>query len=227
MCKRGLRADSWIVVKHNVDCAREDWIIPEFTVPESQPHDLALDLLKAILVQWVKDKGRNAQVARNLAVRFYEEKPSIGVDPDLCVIEPSAPDGNFLSSLCLWKEGHEPPVLAVEVVSEGHPFKDYTLAPEKYAYCGVQELWIFDPLMVGPKRLGGPWAIQVWRRQQTGAFERVYAGEGPAYSEVVDGWLFAVSDGHKLRIASEETGENFWLTPAEKERAEKEKERAE
>jgi Uma2 family endonuclease len=114
-------------------------------MPESQSHDLILDLLKLLLLAWVRRIGLNAQVARNLAVRWDEAHPNIGVDPDLCVIAPKTPEGDDLSSLCLWKEGHRPPVLAVEVVSENHPRKDYVSAPDRYAASGAEELWIFVP----------------------------------------------------------------------------------
>ena len=48
---------------------------------------------------------------------------------------------------------------------------------------GTRELWVFDPLLVGPAAHGGPMTLQVWRRDTSGTFRRVYAGEGPARSE--------------------------------------------
>jgi hypothetical protein len=35
--------------------------------------------------------GRDALVAENLAFRWNERRPSIGVDPDVCLIEPAPP----------------------------------------------------------------------------------------------------------------------------------------
>ncbi len=46
------------------------------------------------------------------------------------------------SSLRTWHEDEPPPIVAVEVVSENTPRKDYVVVPEKYAASGVGELWI-------------------------------------------------------------------------------------
>jgi Uma2 family endonuclease len=212
-----------IVLRYEV--STRDWTLPEEPVPESQPHDLAVDLVKAILLHWVATTARNAQVARNLAVRWDAQRPQTGTDPDLCVIEPRTPEGDDLTSLCTWRPGHASPKLAIEVVSESNTVKDYVAAPERYAACGVDELWIFDPKLVGSARFGGPQRIQVWRRADDGAFERVYAGEGPAWSPYVAGWLFAVDEGRKLRIAGDREGTVWWPTGEEAERAAKEAER--
>ncbi len=209
-----------VVLRYEIPRTRPDWTLPEEPVPESQPHDQALDLLKAILLAWVARSGRSAQVARNLAVRWDEREPNVGVDPDLCLIEPRTPEGDDLESLCTWKPGHAPPRLAIEVVSS-RPRKDYTTAPEKCAAAGVHELWIFDPKLVGPKIGGGPHRIQIWRREDDG-FHRISAGDGPARSPAVSGWLVAVHEGQRLRIADDQEGTRWWLTPEERERAEKE-----
>jgi hypothetical protein len=217
---------SSILVRYKVPATREDWTLPEEPVPESQPHDLALDILKLLLLAWVRRRGLNAQVARNLAVRWDEEHPKVGVDPDLCVIAPRTPEGDELSSLCLWREGHRPPKLAIEVVSENSPRKDYVSAPERYAASGTEELWIFDPKLSGPKSHGGPFRIQLWRRGPDGEFARAYAGEGPVLSPAVGGWLMAVDEGRRLRIADDEALTSWWMTQEETERAAKEAERA-
>jgi Uma2 family endonuclease len=195
-------------------------------VPESQPHDIVVDLLKQILLAWAARVG-DAQVARNLAVRWDESRPQMGVDPDLCVIRPPTPEGDELMSLCTWERGHSPPVLAVEVVSASNARKDYATAPERYAACGTAELWVFDPRLVGPRLGGGPHRLQIWSRTDDGDLTRTYAGTGPAWSKAVDGWVLAVDEGRKLRIASDPRGEAMWLTSAESERTEKERERAE
>ncbi len=208
-----------VTLRYDVDTARDEWTLPEEPVPESQPHDRVLDLIKAILLCWVARTGRSAQVARNLAVRWDETRPNVGVDPDLCVISPRTPEGDDLTSLCTWKPGHRPPVIALEVVSESKPGKDYVSAPERYAASGTGELWIFDPKLAGPVSHGGPHRLQVWRRSADGAFERVYAGEGPAYSAQADAWLFAVDEGRRLRVADDREGTSWWPSAVEAERA--------
>lgn len=205
----------------------DDWVLPEEPVPESSLHDLASDLLKLLLLAWVARMGRLAHVGRNLGVHWDKDRPAIGVAPDIVVLDPAPPEGELdLTSLQLWREGHHPPVLAVEIVSSSRPAKDYVTSPERYAASGTQELWIFDPRLVGPKRSGGPHRIQVWRRGDDDSFERIYAGDGPVFSPAVGGWLFVVREGHLLRIAEDEAGTRWWMTEAEAERAAKEAERA-
>ncbi len=106
------------------------------------------------------------------------------------------------------------------------PKKDYNEGPLKYAASGTRELWIFDPERRGRGVMGGPWALQVWRRTRTEEFRLEYTGDGPAYSEELGAWLVVTDEGQRLRIADDEAGERLWLTVAEEERAAKETERA-
>jgi Uma2 family endonuclease len=214
-----------VTVQYAVPRTRPDWTLEEELLPESQPHDLTLDLLKAILVEWVSRSGRAAHVTRNLAVRWERSQPKIGTDPDLSVLEPAPPDADELDSLCTWQPNHPPPRLSIEVVSS-HARKDYVAAPEKCAAAGIDELWVFDPHLAGPRLGGGPHRLQLWRRLPHG-FTRVYAGDGPVYSPYLDAWVFAVNEGRRVRIADDEAGSRWWLTAEERERAERERERAE
>jgi len=203
----------------------EEWVIPEGTVPESIPHSSCTLHIWSLLAFWAKNAGRELFVARNLAVRWLESRPAIGIDPDVCVLEPPPPEVEALSSLCLWKPGHVPPVLAFEVVSQSHPYKDYVGIQERYATIGTRELVVFDPLLHGPKSLGGPVLFQLWQRTAEDRFERVYAGTGPVFCETLDAWL--AEEGGRLRISSSRFGQHRWLTESEYERAEKEHEQAE
>jgi hypothetical protein len=72
--------------------------------------------------------------------------------------------------------------------------------------------------MAGPRDKGGPFRLQVWRRDEQGDFLRVYAGEGPARSEALDAWVFVVSEGSSLRIADDAAGTLWWKTREEAER---------
>lgn len=214
------------IVQYDVARSRDGWEISEETMPESVLHDEAVELLKALLAAWAARGGGVSRVVRNLAVRWDEANPKIGVDPDVCVLSPVPPDVEDLRSVRTWLPEHSAPVLAVEVVSETNPHKDYTLAPDKYAASAVGELWIFDPLRCGPRSHGGPFRIQVWSRAPDGTFARTYAGEGPAFSPALGAWLVASDEGRKLRIASDEAATEFWSTAEEAERAAKEAERA-
>ena len=190
-------------------------------MPVSVLHDEIATLLRAILASWA-EKAASCLVARDLAVRWDETHPQFGVDPDVAVFEPAPPTGSSLRSVRTWDTGHGPPLLAVEIVSETNPHKDYLVAPDKYAASGTQELWMFDPLLSGPRSQGGPFRLQVWSRDAGGDFVRTHAGEAPARSSVLEAYIVVVDDGQKLRIANDREGKDLWLTAEERERAAKE-----
>ncbi len=214
-----------ISVRYPVRLAEDAWVIPEEgPVPESTTHDAAVQRLKMLLDAWVTRTKRLARITRNLAIRWLESAPTVGIDPDVAVIEP-CPKEAHLRSLRTWKPGHVAPRLCFEVVSENHPYKDYAGIQDRYAAMGARELIVFDPLLVGPRALGGPVALQVWRRDSSGALERVHFGGPPAYSVELGAWLH--SNGNLLDIADDKEGLARWQTGEERERAEKERERAE
>jgi Uma2 family endonuclease len=215
-----------VLVQHRVAGFAESWVIVEGPVPEAAWHDRALELLKALLEHWSARTGRDAAVFRNLAVRVQRDRPSAGFDPDLIIVEPAPPSARDLSSLRLWETGHAVPAFVIEVVSPGHPYKDYAETPDKCAALGVGELVVFDPLLVGPKAFGGPHRIQVWRQTEMGTFSRVAAGEGSVHSAFLGAHLVPTDEGRCLRIAGEEDGSDLWPTPEEAERTLRESERA-
>jgi Uma2 family endonuclease len=214
-----------IGLHYSVPRLRPGWELSEETMPESVVHDQAVELLKAILAAWAARVG-NAFIARNLAVRWEESQPRVGVDPDVSVLSPPPPDPADLRSVRTWLPGHTAPRLAIEVVSESNPHKDYAVAPEKYAACGVSELWIFDPLLSGPSAHGGPFRLHVWHRRDDGDLVRIHAGESPARSPTLGAWLVATDEGRKLRIADDESATSFWMTAEEAEHAGRRAERA-
>lgn len=195
------------------------WELGE-TLPSSFLHDEIVTLLRAILAAWAAKLRPDALIVRDFAFRWDRERPKNGVDPDVAVFAPRPPeDLTELRSVCTWKEGHRPPLLAIEVVSDTEPRKDYTIAPDKYAASGARELVVFDPKMAGPRAHGGPFRLQVWRRDESGAFMRVYAGDGPSYCTALAGHLVVSEDGLRLRFADDGAGERLWLTAEEEARA--------
>jgi hypothetical protein len=105
----------------------------------------------------------------------------------------------------------------MEVVSERNPEKDYLEAPLRCARLGVGELWVFDPGLYGPEVTGGPFRLQIWRLDEEGLrMKRVYAGDGPGYSEELDAWLVISALPARLRLASGPRGP-LWPTAAEAE----------
>jgi hypothetical protein len=107
------------------------------------------------------------------------------------------------------------PALVIEVVSPGHPIKDYTETPDQCAALGVRELVVFDPELAGPKALGRSQRLHLWRRSEAGIFERVASGDGPAESEVLGAYLVVVGEGRTLRIADDPAGTSPWAAEAE------------
>jgi hypothetical protein len=168
--------------------------------------------LCSLLTAWIARTSRDAIVTRNLAVRWVKERPNVGIDPDVALIEPTPPDADELLSLKLWKPGNPVPRFAVEIVSPTHPYKDYGVVQERYAAFGVGELVLLDARLRGPKKLGGPFAIQIWRFD-AGRFTRVYAGAGPARSLALDAWIDF--DELVVQISDDEAGAERWLTETE------------
>lgn len=217
-----------VQIVYDVPDADDRWVLQEDdNLPESALHNEVSLLLVQILRAWARRSRRDARVGRNLALRWNQARPQVGVDPDVYVVEPPPPEGDDIKSLCTWKPGHVPPRVAVEVVSEWAPEKDYVEAPEKYAASGTGELWVFNPLLAGPSVRGGPFVLQVWRRDEEGPFRRVYAGAGPARSEALGGWLVVTDGGRRLRLADNLEGQRLWLTVAEEAEAEVARLRAE
>src|SRR5207248_3321457 len=79
-----------VALHYDVDRSSDDWTLPDedFIVPERRAHDVATERGRDLLDAWGKRTRRNLMVCRNIGVRWDEEHPSVGFDPDLCVIEP-------------------------------------------------------------------------------------------------------------------------------------------
>jgi Uma2 family endonuclease len=204
-----------------------DWYIEdEEYVPESRDHDLEGEHVRQLFLAYVSRVKRNAAVGRNLAIRADESHARVGVDPDVYIVDDPPPDFDHAKSLKTWLTGNYPLPLAVEIVSESRPQKDYSESPRKYAVNGTHELWIFDPKMCRPAKHGPAIRLQVWRRDDEGAFDCVYAGEGPTRSEVLNAWIFVTNEGQRLSLADDAEGTQWWMTCEEQERAAKVQERA-
>lgn len=215
-------ADGEIHLHYSVPAGSQRWFMEIEDVPETPLHDLIIELMMLVLRHHYR--GRDVLIARNLGCRWDPADARIGVDPDIVVVEPAPPEGERLSTLRVWTPGHHPPRLAIEVVSEHNADKDYNEGPARLARLGAEELWIFDPELVGPSATGGPFPLQIWRRHQGPGrvvdMERVHAGAAPAYSPALGAWAVTVDDGHRLRIADDAEGMSLWPTQAEAAEAE-------
>lgn len=193
-------------------------------VPQSEGHGIAIMVLIDVLRAWAEKRG--AKVLYDMATRWDQKNPRVGVDPDVSILlpppPPAPPPDEDLRSVRTWLPGHVAPLVAIEVVSKNHPIKDYAIAPEKYAASGTKELWIFDAKLVGPRSYGGPFRLQVYSRTPDHGFKRIYEGEGPAFSPAIGAWLVVVKETGRrptLRIAEDEAGMHLWPTVVEKNEA--------
>ncbi len=198
----------------------ERWFMELEDVPETFLHDAIIELLKLTLRYRYRD--RNALVTSNVACRWDPNDARVGVDPDVILVEPAPPESEALKSLRVWLPKHQPPKLAIEVVSETNATKDYKEGPARMARLGAEELWIFDPELHGPTLddLGGPFELQIWRRLAAGDhvdMERLHAGPAPAYSPALKAWVVTTDGGKRLRVADDAEGTCLWPTEAEAE----------
>jgi Uma2 family endonuclease len=113
----------------------------DFHMPDSRDQDKGSELM----VSCLERRSGLGWVARNMALRWSEARPQVGVDPDVMLLPSEPPDSAHLRSIRTWVPGHAPPRVALEIVSEGTADKDYGVGIEKYAASGTRELWIFDP----------------------------------------------------------------------------------
>ncbi len=202
------------------------WELPEYgLLPRGNWHGEVQRAMSSTLRAAAKRLGRDALVTEEVAVRWRQDHPKVGVDPDVAWVEPAPPEGLRVKSIRTWVKGHVVPRMALEVVSPTNPYKDYEIAPDRYGDLGVEELWVFDPDLEGPRAAGGPFRLQVWHRKARG-LERVYVGDGPVRTEVFGAWLVLTESRRMLRLADDPFGAALWPTEAEQERAEKERERA-
>ncbi len=230
-----------IALSFRVNEPPERWLLEEDDVPETPLHDAIIELLMLIMKNRVRMTEANALIARNLKCRWNPGDARVGTDPDVVWVEPAPPEGMEFKTLRVWLPTHRPPRVAVEVVSEEHPKKDYSEAPMRCARLGARELWVFDPKHFGPSDTDGPFTLQVWKLTDNPSLPaltmvRIYAGDGPAYSPELDAWLHVTDEGLRLRIAADRNGDELWLTDYEeaaqraethKLRADEERERAE
>lgn len=218
-----------VAVQYAVPVSLPEWELPEVPVPESPEHDALADRLRSVLSGWLERSASKGAVRRNLAIRWDRNNPRVGVDPDVCLID-SVPEGwetGAIDSLRIWLPGHRAPTLGIEIVSRSHPYKDYARVQDKYAAAGIRELWVYDPRRFGPKAFGGAPLLQIWALSPEGVLVCRYRGDHRAQSPLLGVWLSPEPADH-LRLFETQDGQGEWLALHEeqRERAERERERA-
>jgi Uma2 family endonuclease len=155
---------------------------------------------------------------------WVPSEPLVRVSPDLYLLD-EPPPPPLPEVWQTWLPGHRPPRFAAEFVSRDRK-KDYEDAPLKYSQLGVQELVIFDPGTVPGVELPSRIPLQIYRRNTAGAFLRVYAGPGPAYSVELDAYFVVQRRAGvvRLRLARDAAGQD--LVPTAEEARQEAEERA-
>jgi Uma2 family endonuclease len=135
----------------------------------------------------------------------------VGIDPDVYVAEkpPADPDGN-IPSVCTWKDGRTPPLLAIEIVSKSRPKKDYVSSPERHDLLGTFELWVFDPSLYGHSKDQESVSLQMFQRETNNHLVQTYSGNGPVFSDALEAWVSVVDA--ELVISYDREGKDRWLT---------------
>ncbi len=164
----------------------------------------------------LEEQRRDWFVGYEQKMKLDPHDQRVGVLPDLYVLPCQPKDPNF-SEWPAYDPEVPAPVFALEVVSPSNWDKDYVESPQKYAKLGVEELLLFDELALeGRSPASDPYVLQLYRKDRKGALKRVYAGEGPVWSETLGGWFRTV--GTRLTISRDKQGKELLFTYEETER---------
>lgn len=183
------------------------------------------ELLRALIEQYLIERGQTAFVGANQFIYYRQFDPSRKVAPDVFTL-PGVEPGIKIDSWKTWEKGIVPP-LAIEIVSQDF-LKDYRDGPAIYDELGVRELIIFDPEheSAPSERL----RFQVYRRLAKRGLVRVEAtNEDRILSRVLGCRLRSIGDSPemvRLRIATGPAGDDLFPTEAERARAEADSVRA-
>jgi Uma2 family endonuclease len=212
--------------------ARIDWsawyLTDEEDMGEGREQGLIIRLLVSILEHLARVRGwQDCCIGADNFFAWVPEEPLVRVSPDVFLLfDPPDP---VPDSWQTWLPGHKPPRFALEVVSQDEWRKDYEQAPAKYAQLGAEELIIFDPRAAVRRELRSARRVplQLYARQADGTFLRLYAGDGPTRSSVLDAFLVVRVEGDsaRLRLSWDAAGED--LVPTGEEAAQKALEAAE
>jgi Uma2 family endonuclease len=182
-----------------------DWsawyLTDEDDMGESAEQGEIIRILLSTLGVLAAERGwGNVYLGADQFFAWLRSEPLVRVSPDVYLLD-EPPPPPLPKSWQTWLAGHKAPRWAVEIVSDEWK-KDYEDAPPKYAQLGTRELVIFDPeaarsgSSVGPTRV----PLQVYRRDDDGAFVLVYRGEGPIQSEEIDAYLVVQHLGATVRL---------------------------
>ncbi len=175
----------------------------------------------------------NVVAGTDIFFAWIETKHLVRISPDVFLM-PWRSDRPRPTSVQTWKRGHNPPSVAIEIVSEDWR-KDYEELPPKYEQLDVQELFIYDPEGaarastpgIKPPRGARRYALQRFARDNEGVWLRTHAVDGACWSSVLEVHLVIVDteQGPRPRLSFDPGGCELVPTVAEHERRLKEVER--
>ncbi len=206
-----VRGDGAVRLSEPVDW-RSWYLTDEEDMGQSPTSDVVIKLIEDSLAQLFRQRGlRDRFIGRDQFFGWRPDHPLVRVSPDVHVF-PFVPTPPYPDSWQTWREGHAPPWVAFEIVSQDWR-KDYELNPAKYAQLGSQELIIFDPKPRGGRAI----PLQVYRRTDDGLLVQTASGDGPVYSDALEIWLHAVERPGSvvLRLAYDEAGQQLVPTSLE------------
>jgi Uma2 family endonuclease len=203
--------------------ARVDWsawyLTDEEDMGEGCEQGEIIRILLSCLGQLAAERGwQNVLIAGDNYFAWVKDQPLVRVSPDVYLLD-EPPPPPLPKMWETWLPGRKPPRFAVEIVSDDWK-KDYDDNPPKYAQLGCRELVIFDPeAVLKAERKGSRVPLQVYRRDEDGAFVNVYRGDGPVYCEEIGAHLAVRREGAtvRLRVTRDAAGMN--LVPTAEERA--------
>ncbi|MGC8638629.1 MAG: Uma2 family endonuclease [Isosphaeraceae bacterium] len=135
----------------------------EVTYVPGQPHGLIVwTLLQMIVDYHTRHPGKIFQAGEAGEFRLWLPAMISSRNPDIAIVLHNTPRD---------PRGGRPPVLVMEVVSEGHEAheRDYVTKREEYLAFGIREYWIVDPIariLTVLVRDGDTWVEQVFRGDQ-------------------------------------------------------------
>jgi Uma2 family endonuclease len=203
--------------------ARVDWSSWYLTDEEDmgqsveQGHDIRA-VVSSLAVLLREREAKRTLAASDNFFAWVQAEPNVRVSPDVYLLD-DPPPPPWPKMWQTWLPGHKAPRWALEIVSDDWK-KDYEVNPLKYAQLGTRELVLFDPEGKGPGEehdADSRVLLQVYRRDEDGAFVRVYQGDGPARSEEIDAWIVSRAEGGLItpRLARDASGTE--LVPTEEE----------
>jgi Uma2 family endonuclease len=206
-------------------CTPIDWSVwyvtdEDDTGESAEQGEIIRILLSTLGVLAAERSWGNVYLGADQFFAWLRNEPMVRVSPDVYLID-EPPPAPLPKSWQTWLPGHKPPRWAVEIVSEDWK-KDYEDAPAKYAQLGTRELVIFDPeAATSAATRGARVPLQVYRRDDDGAFVLVYRGDGPVRSNQIGAFLVVQSVGAtmRLRVARDASGTDLVPTVEEARRA--------